>query len=799
MLKNYLKIAVRNLLRHKGYTLINISGLAVGMACCLLILLFVQDELSYDRYYERAGRIHRLRVERFAGGGETELVARAAAPMAPAIINDYPQVERAVRISQRTYLVERGDQRFYEEKFFWADSTLFDVFSFKLVKGDPKTALAAPHSVVLTEELAKKYFGDKEPMGQLLMIEKREAKVTGIVQRPPAQSHFTFDLLGSFSTLEVLNQRPSTQWGWWNLGYHTYLLLVPGAPAADLQAQLRELPSRYVGDEEKQSGYRQFLYLQPLTDIHLHSHYRGEIEPNSDIAYVYVFSAVALFILIIACINFMNLAIPHGGTQRAKEVGMRKTAGAVKSQLVGQFLGESILLAIFAFLVALLLIEFFMPSFNQLASKALSPRYFEQIPFFAGAFLFAVIVGIVAGIYPAFALSAFQPVEVLKGKASSGAKGAFFRKGLVIFQFAISVALIVGSMVAFHQMRFMQSKNLGFQKEQMVVLNMRNNEEVRRRFEFFKTEIEQIPAVIGAAFSSSVPGRGNNTNVISRKEGMNEEGQTMSILAVDYDFVQTYGLELVSGRAFSKNFATDTAAFVINEATVKALGWRTAEEAVGNKLTRQFSDTRQVIGVVKDFHFSSVQNAIEPLVLQIYPRWFNYVSVHIDAKDVPETLSQLREKCQALAPGRPFEYFFLDDDFDRQYRLEERVSQILNVFTAITIFVACLGLFGLASFMAEQRTKEIGIRKVLGATVSNVTLLLSKDFVKLVLAANLIAWPAAYFAMNKWLQAFAYRINLGWWMFALAGGVALAIALLTVSTQAIKAALTNPVEALRYE
>jgi len=798
MLKNYFKIAVRNLLRHKGYTLINISGLAVGMACCLLIVLFVQDELSYDRYHENANRIHRLRVERFASGGETELVARAAAPMAPAIINDYPQVERAVRISQRTYLVERGDQRFYEEKFLWADSTLFDVFSFMLVKGNPKTALAAPHSVVLTEELAKKYFGDEEPMGQLLTIEKREVKVTGIVQRPPAQSHFTFDLLGSFSTLEILNQRPSTQWGWWNLGYHTYLLLAPGAPAADLQAQLRELPSRYVGDEEKQSGYRQFLYLQPLTDIHLHSHYRGEIEPNSDIAYVYVFSAVALFILIIACINFMNLATARSA-QRAKEVGMRKTAGAVKSQLVGQFLGESILLAIFAFVVALLLIEFFMPSFNQLANKALSPRYFEQIPFFAGAFLFAAIVGVVAGIYPAFALSAFQPVEVLKGKASSGAKGAFLRKGLVVFQFAISVALIVGSMVAFHQMRFMQSKNLGFQKEQMVVLNMRNNDEVRHRYEFFKTELGQIPAVIDAAFSSSVPGRGNNTNVISRKEGMNEEGQTMSILAVDYDFVQNYGLELVSGRTFSKNFATDTAAFVINEATVKALGWRTAEEAVGNKLTRQFSDTRQIIGVVKDFHFSSVQNAIEPLVLQIHPRWFNYVSVHIDAKDVSGALSQLREKYQALAPGRPFEYFFLDDDFDRQYRLEERVSQILNVFTAITIFVACLGLFGLASFMAEQRTKEIGIRKVLGATVSNVTLLLSKDFVKLVLAANLLAWPAAYFAMNKWLQAFAYRIDLGWWIFALAGGVALFIALLTVSTQAIKAALTNPVEALRYE
>ncbi len=798
MLKYYLKIAVRNLLRHKGYTLINVSGLAVGMACCLLILLFVQDELSYDRYHEHANRIYRLRVERFAGGGEAELTACAAATMAPAIIKDYAQVESAVRISQRTYLVERGDQRFYEEKFFWADSTLFEIFFFKLVKGNPKTALAAPHSVVLTEELAKKYFGDEDPMGQLLIIDKQEVKVTGIVKHPPAQAHFTFDLLGSFSTLEVLTKIPSAQWSWWNLRYHTYLLLAPNARAADLQAQLRELPSRYVGDEEQQSRYRQFLCLQPLTDIHLHSHYRGEIEPNSDVAYVYVFSAVALFNLIIACINFMNLATARSA-QRAKEVGMRKTAGAVKSQLVGQFLGESILLAIIAFMAALLLIEFFMPAFNQLAGKSLSPRYFEQISFFAGAFLFAVIVGVVAGIYPAFALSAFQPVEVLKGKASSGAKGAFLRKGLVVFQFALSVALIVGSMVAFHQMRFMQSKNLGFQKEQMVVLNMRNNEEVKLRYEFFKAELEQIPAVRSAVFSSSVPGRGNNMNVISRKEGMNEEGQTMSILAVDYDFVQTYGLELVSGRSFSKNFATDTAAFVINEATVKALGWRTAEEAVGNKLTRQFSDTRQIIGVVKDFHFSSIQNAIEPLVLQIDPSWFNYVSLHIDAKDVQETLSQLRENYQTLAPGRPFEYFFLDDDFDRQYRLEERVSQILNVFTAITIFVACLGLFGLASFMAEQRTKEIGIRKVLGATVSNVTMLLSKDFVKLVLAANLIAWPVAYFAMNKWLQVFAYRIDLGWWIFVLAGSVALLIALLTVSTQAIKAALANPVKALRYE
>ncbi|HMB90320.1 MAG TPA: ABC transporter permease [Rhodothermales bacterium] len=798
MLKNYLKIALRNLRKRKGYAFINVVGLAIGMTCCLLILLYVVDELRYDRFHEHADDIYRLRVERFSSGGEAELTAAASAPMLPAALQDFPQIAAGARLAQRTYLVERGTERFYEERFFWADSSMFDVFTFPFVAGNPTTALARPYSVVLTASTAKKYFGDQDPIGQVLTIEDWDLTVTGVVQDVPVQSHFSFDFLGSFSTIEVLEDRPSNEWNWWSLGYYTYLRIGEGVDVAALQEQLREMPSRYIGDQEEVSGYRQFLYLQPLTDIHLHSDYRAEIEPNSDIAYVYVFSAIAVFILLIACINFMNLATARSA-QRAREVGLRKVVGAGKHQLIGQFLGESILMSLFALLLSLVLIQLLLPLFSQLAFKTLTLNYIKEWPYMLLAVGFAVIVGVLAGSYPAFALSAFRPAQVLKGDVVPGGRAAMLRKGLVVFQFAISVFLIAGSLVVFQQLQFMRTQNLGFQKEQMVVLNVRNNQEVVSRYESVERAMNGLPSVLEATFSSSVPGRSNYTNVISRQEGMTDDGQTMGILGVDYDFIDTYSLELAAGRGFSREMGTDTSAFVINEATMKAVGWQTPDEAIGQNLTRQFGDTRTVIGVVKDFNFASLQHTVEPLVLQLQPSWFNYITLRISTENVPEAMASISNTWNTFSPGRPVEYFFLDDDYDRQYRTEERISQILGLFTVLAIFIACLGLFGLASFTAEQRTKEIGVRKVLGASVSGIVALLSRDFLKLILVAFVVATPIAYFIMHRWLQDFAYHIAISWTTFALAGGTALGIALLTVSYQSVKAALADPVKSLRYE
>ena len=440
MLKNYLKVALRNLRKHKGYTVINVLGLSIGMMCCVLIFLYVADELSFDRFHANADQIYRLRIERYSSGGESELTSSASAPMTPAILQDHPQVEQAVRISQRTYLVEQADRRFYEEDFFWADSSFFEVFSFDLLRGDPTTALTAPFSVVLTESMAAKYFGREDPMGQILTMDDRDLRVTGVVEDAPEQSHFAFDFLGSFTTLEAFRGSPSSEWNWWNLSFHTYLLLAEGTPVEALQEQLRELPSRYIGNQESGSGYRQFLYLQPLTEIHLNSHYRYELKPNSYTAYVYVFSAIALFILVLACINFMNLATARS-VQRAQEVGMRKVLGARKGQMVKQFLGESVFLSLLALMLALVLIQVALPLFNQLAAKALSFHYVGQASLVLGLVGFAVMVGLVAGSYPALVLSSFRPIDVFKGQFRSGTSGAFLRQGLVVFQFAVSVGL----------------------------------------------------------------------------------------------------------------------------------------------------------------------------------------------------------------------------------------------------------------------------------------------------------------------------------------------------------------------
>ena len=803
MLKNYITIALRALRKQAGYAAINVLGLAMGLTCCILIVLYVQDERSYDRFHENAEQIYRLRVERFSSGGETELSSQAAAPMAQAAMSDVPAIEASARLSRRTYLVQRGDRRFYEEGFFWADSSFFEVFSFGLRRGDRATVLQAPYSIVLTPEMARKYFGDEDPVGQPLQVEGWTMTVTGVADEVPPQSHFSYDMLASFHTLEAVTASPTSSWSWWNLSYHTYLLLNANADTEQVQASLRELPARYVGDQESGSGYRQFLYLQPLTAIHLTSHYDDELEPNGHTAYVYVFSAIAVFILVIACINFMNLATARSA-QRAREVSLRKVVGAGRRQLIVQFLSESVVLALLALGVALVLIQAAIPLFNTLAAKELSLHYAAEWPFTLACVTFALAVGILAGMYPSFVLSGFRPIAVLKGDLATGRGGALLRKSLVVFQFAVSVTLIVGSAVVYQQLRFMQTTNLGFSKDQIVVINARNNETHGRRLAdmYFglKGALMDVAAVRSVTFSSAVPGRDQGSSVISRSRGFTDDGQTMSVVSVDHDFAETYGLDVAAGRDFSRAFATDdSAAFVINEAAMRAMGWNTPEEAVGQELTRQFQDTRTVVGVVKDFHFESLQREIYPVVFLVEPDWFNFVAVNIDTRSTPAAMAALEGVWDRFSPERPFQAFFLDDDYDRQYRSERRVAAVLGLFTGLAIFIACLGLFALAAFTAQQRTKEIGVRKALGATAANIVVLLSKEFTRLVVLGALVAAPVAYFLMQRWLEDFAYRIELSWTTFALAGVAALLIAWLTVSYQSLRTALTDPVKALRYE
>ena len=799
MFRNYVKIAVRTLLKNRTYSFINIFGLALGIACCAMIFLYVQDELAFDRFHERAEDIYRLRVERYSSGGESELTATASAPMMPAALADIPQIEQATRLSRRTYLVTSGDRSFYEDQILFVDSTFFSVFSFDLLRGAAEDVLTAPYATVLTESTAEKYFGNQDPIGQTLEINSYFVTVSGVVADPPTQSHFTFDLLTSLTTLEAEDGRPSDTWNWWDLNYHTYFLLRPGADLEAVAELVREMPSRYIGDEESVSGYRQFLYLQPLTSIHLESAYRYELGPNSRKIYVLIFSIIAVFVLLLACINFVNLATARSA-MRAKEVGMRKVSGASREQLIAQFLGESVLLTSVAVVTSVGLILILLPYFNQLAFKTLSFSLvddFEMVLALAGG---AVVLGLLAGAYPAFILSSFRPVIVLKGQYSAGKGASLLRRVLVVFQFTISVTLIIGALIANRQLTFMRTADLGFDKEQTLVINTRGNTDVAQQTDAFRDAIGALPYTEGMAFSSSTPGREPFLNVISRREGFNEEGQTVAQLAVDYNFLDVYKMKIVAGRAFDRDMVSDDSlAFVINEAAVRALGFESSEEAVGQELTRQFSDTRRVVGVVKDFNFESLQNAIAPIVLLIRPEWYGYVSIKINAEGVQAAVDGIQGVWSEFSPDRPMDFFFLDADYDQQYRTEVRISSVLNVFTVLAIFIASLGLFALASFVTEQRTKEIGVRKVLGASTGAIVMLLAGSFTRLVFVAALFSLPAAYFGSEWWLDGFEYRIQSAWSLFGIAVIGSFLIAWMTVGYQSVRAALADPVRSLRSD
>ncbi len=801
MFKNYFKIALRNIRRYKTYSFINIIGLAIGMACCILILLYIQDELNYDSYHANSDHIYRLIAQSKSSEGEERRNAAIGAPIAEIFSTTLPEIRTAARLyKEDRVLVKIGEKKFFEERFFFADPVVFEVFSFPFIKGDSQTALDAPYSIIITESMAQKYFDEEDPIGQSIVMDNEHTfNISAIIRDIPSNSHFKFDFLAPLRTLANLyGERFLTHPGY--LSFYSYLLLEEGTDPAELEGKFHALLTQYIG--EQAASMRSFR-LQPLKSIHLHSKIGSEIEVNGEISYIYVYSAIAFFILLIASFNFMNLSTARSA-RRAKEVGMRKVLGAFRLQLVKQFLGESVILSFLSLFLATILAELSLRVFNSLTGKELALHYFGNIGIFLGLVGIVLIVGILAGLYPALFLSGFNPVRTLKGKLGTGGKSGSFRRFLVVAQFAISIILIAGTIIIQNQLNYMRNRNLGFNKEQVVVIPIQDPG-ISQAYESIKTEFRQSPSVINVTASSSVPGKPFMTIMYRIVAPPESEHQKFITYFVDYDFLDTLGIELAAGRNFSKEFATDeSSAFIINETAVRKLGW---EDPLNKQIIWPSSlvrrdaivKTGRVIGVVKDFNVTSLHQLIEPVILQIRPKNFHGLSARIRTENVPETLAFLKEKIIQFSPLFPFEYSFLDDDFDKLYQADRKVGQIVGIFSFLTIFVACLGLFGLASFTAEQKTKEIGIRKVLGSSISGIILLLSKEFLKWILVANVIAWPVAWYLSRNWMQNFAYRSSIGFWIFLLSGSLALIIAFLTIGYQSIKAALANPIDSLRYE
>jgi putative ABC transport system permease protein len=808
MFINYLKIAYRNLLKKKVYSFINIFGLGVGMACCVLIFMFVQEELSYDNYHEKGDRIFRVIHGSIPeegvteGEGTNDFWVWGNAPVGPALKQDFPEIENVVQFSGRAdILLSIDDNTQQEEGILFMDSTAFEVFSWELLQGDQKTALAAPYSIVLTESTAKKYFGNENALGQSIKgsdvagrANAGDYTVTGILADIPSNSHFKFNLLISLNTFRQTRPQIFDDWGY--VDTYTYLLVNEQFDQAAFQAKIPGFIKRGNTDSEE---YGYTIALEPLKDVYLRSDAQRQPGQTGSLSNIYVFSIIGIFILVIAIINFMNLSTARS-MERAKEVGIRKSIGADRRSLVFQFLGESLIIVLLAALVGFALITVSIPFMNELTAKEFeldSLINWQTMPVVLGTI---VIIGILAGSYPALVLSSFRPVSILKGINKSNARGVNLRKTLVVFQFSLSIALIAGTMIVYSQMGLLLDKDMGFDKEQMVVLDYNYDGDVTNVSASIKNEMEAIPGVRSVAFSRSVPGS-HFPNAYTTLEKSDGEmfGQAQPVFQVGLDFIDHYGLELAAGRAYSRDFPSDsTAALVINEAAARQYGYTNPEDIIGKKFD-QWGRAGEVIGVVKDFNYISLHAAIEPLTLPFEAYASRYVSVKLTGADIPETLAGLEGVWTQLVPHRPFIYSFLDEDFNQQYQSDFRFRKIFTTFSILAILIACLGLLGLATYTAEQRTKEIGIRKVMGANVGNIVGLLSKDFVKLILIAILLATPLSWYGMNLWLEGFAYQATIQWWVFLIAGVTSISVALLTISFQSVKAALMNPVKSLKSE
>ncbi len=802
MFTNYAKTALRNIQKHRGYAFINIVGLAIGMACCILILLYVQFELSYDRYHENAEHIYRLAAEGNMMGRYLKLVS-APDPAAPALMQDYPEVVSATRFRQEDQtLVLYGENKFYEDHWFFTDNETFSMFTFPFIQGDPSRALVDPFTVVLTKETAVRYFGNDDPVGKTLRFgNQHDFLVTGVIENIPAASHFRFDFLASFLTMRQLGYNIDF---WGNFNYFTYVQLEEGASPEAFNEKMPAFVQKYLG-----AFMQQFLgikmetdltfYLQPLTDAHLHSDFVFDIAPQSDISYIYIFSGIALFILVIACINFMNLSTARSAN-RAKEVGLRKVIGGYRSQLVRQFLSETVITALFSLILAAVIVVFSSKYFYAIVEIEMTTAQFFTASFLMGILCIALFVGLLAGLYPAIFLSSFTPSRVLKGSLRAGAKSALFRSVLVVVQFVICITILTGTFIIADQMHYISNKKLGIDREQIVVIPIRDAD-LTTRTEEIKSELLKHAGILKAAASRHLPGENFNREGFFPEGSQSEEGQIVAHMRVDSDFAPTMGIEIGQGRNFSRAFTTDAeTAILVNETAVKHFEW---DDPIGKKMTYFIGENQsidfRVIGVMKDFHFASFHQPIGPLALTIRSSYHENIILKIRSQDIPRTLDFIRTTWHSFSPDYPFDYYFLDAYFNHLYASEIKMRKLFTHFSILAVIIGCLGLFGLAAFSAEQRTKEIGVRKVLGANTGNVLLLLSKEFIRLVLISAVIAWPLAYLLMNRWLENFAYRTGIGLRMFVFSGVLAFGVAIVTVSFQAIKAARTNPAQALKYE
>ena len=798
MLKNYLKIALRNIKNQKGYSFINIVSLAIGLTCCMLILLYIRYEFSFDKYHDNAQHIYRaVREEK----GTPVWFNSSAHPLAAALKEDFPEVIRATRVKKNEELgvVEYNSKLFNEDGIYYADQDFLEMFTFPLVSGHRDTALTEPFSVLLTKEMAEKYFGNEDPVGQILKIkvwygdEKYGYKIKGVLKNIPRNSHFTFDFLLSYNTLYTLKRGGREAVETWSYNEpKTYIQLDSHANPVDLEGKFPAFLRKYMSEDYDSSK----LHIQPLTDIHLGGNLRFELETNNDMKNIFLFSAIAFFIMVIACLNYINLSVARSA-KRAVEVGMRKVVGAHKSQLVRQFLGESMFFSLLALMISVLMVDLALPAFGALIDRNLTSSLFLN-PDILFVFLgIAVLVGLLSGGYPAFIISSFHPIQIIKGTLRIGSKSsAVFRNSLVIAQFVVSIILIVCTFVIHNQLSYIRNRNLGFDKGQIVsVYTMDRN--LERNTDPLKKELLNIPGITGVSVSLDLPSTIRRTSTARWIEQGEERELRLNYTFVDFDFFNVYDIGIAEGRTFSEDFSLDKVqAIVINEAAARDLGWK---NPVGRQLTFQEME-RTVIGVVKDFHFHSLHREIDPLVFMYHSnRQVDYFSIKVSPFDIPSTIGFIEEKWKQFSPEFPFQYSFLDERIDRIYKAEQKLGHSFNIFTCIALSIACLGLIGLASFVSEQKRKEISIRKILGADFQSIIVLLAREYIKCIALAAVIAWPIGYFVMNRWLQNFAYRINLGLWTFVLSAALALVIALLTVSYQSFKAAFANPADTLRYE
>ncbi len=811
MFRNYLKIAFRSLARYKFISFINLFGLTIGLSCCLIILTYLVNETSYDKFNKKADRIYRITRSFNNDQGIVSLhLSAVAPPIAPLMQNDFREIEKITRLLPAgTTPVRYGDKLFNEQNVAFADSNLLGVFDIKLLKGSPRTVLSEPYTAAMTPEAAHRYFGDTDPMGKVIRLNNRiNVTVTGIFSPLPPNSHFHSPILLSFSTLEdstIVGKRElENDWG--GNAFYTYLLLPEKYNARSLEARLPAFLDRHMAEpgtaaNNMPSRFTK-LYLQPLKDIHLRSHLDDEYEENGDINRVYIFSAIALFILIIACINYMNLSTARSSL-RAKEIGIRKVSGALRTEIILQFLSESTLLSYVAMLLALGLTWLTLPMLNNLTGLNLSAVSLAKPLIITPLILTPLAVGILSGLYPAFILSSFQPSKVLKGLFKVSGGNLSLRKALVVVQFSVSIVLLISTVVIFRQLHYIQNASLGFNKDHILVMNY--NEGLDKNFEGFRNALLEDPHVVSAALSSRIP----SGRLLDYQDAATESGDSLrpisaniKYLKVDQDFLKTYGIPILAGRDFSRQYATDSTGFVLNAAATRALGLPHPQDLVGKSF--RYGDTKgRVIGIMGDFNFESMHQAILPMILAVpggqNSRKYSHLSIKIAGNDAAGAIAHIEAVWRRYVPEIPFEYNFLDEKFDRLYQSEQRQGSLFTTFSGIAIFIACLGLLGLSAFSISQRIKEIGVRKVLGASTKQIVQLLSADFLKLVAIAAAIACPIGWFLMHGWLQDFAYRTSISWWIFLAAGALAATVALITISVQAVRAAMSNPAKSLRSE